>query len=729
MCMNGKYFLRYCLIFLLATPTFSINPKGTSKIGSPCKPEKYKKYILPFQRAVLTDSAYAASPDIIRDYNADKATDPNIDKLLCDTRGHPMAFQTHLQCDDNTNSCVCLAISDLRINTEQIIGTTGCLAVPGSWCQEDAYKLTCGYAEDSEASSKMNHEIDVSLPENTSKVSNPFDVLPYEMLAEVFSNIDAKERQKFRKVCNVWKYVIDIFHGIHLNVTNMNWNSMEDCDYAKTVRITGFSRDVLRPIVITSRLVNLEITDFIAYYSLLPLLEECNMLESLFINCATFLPKSRLQEYSSNEYFERKGKSDYWMPRLKVFKFTSVTTKSGVYNHLIPGNVPDDLGGLEDTIRTFDVSRGEMEFIPLIMRILMGTKTLQHVEMSLSDIWKIPFADLLQVSVDIPPLTQDISLWHFGSKQLLPVGVLLHKLNSLSTMCFRFPHHLNAFLMKFKPLSTQQLQNRNEPYQLEEVIVQQSLRWSQEMREVDIPWLQILEKQFYLQKLEYPFPVTGDDERIAEIITQNCKTLKSIVFMGHRENQNADLGEWFGTRRPPWDAEWFAECEQLQELQLKNHTRFLGLTHISSLTKPNLLPHSLTHLVFHGCIDIGRSSICIAFCNLLNLHSFTHQARLCPWFMVAGVPITELQVSHAKEILGSLTQLKTWRLEWCDSSSALMTHFVLNPQSQIQAGYISKQVWEWMQSVRSSIEFQDTNLDRQMKGLTINILSHQNFNL
>ncbi|ODN03517.1 hypothetical protein Ocin01_03179 [Orchesella cincta] len=556
---------------------------------------------------------------------------------------------------------------------------------------------------------------------------NSFEVLPCEMLAEVFLKLDTKNRQRLRSVCNLWKYVIDNFHGIHLNVSNMNWNWLEDCDYAKSARISGFSRDVLRPIVITCRLVKLEITDFIAYYSLLPLLEECNMLESLFINCVTFLPKSRLHEYLSNDYFERNGKSDYWLPRLKTFKFTSVTTQSGVYNHLLPNNVPDELGGFEDTIRTFDVSRGEMEFIPLMMRILVETKTLQHVEMVLSDIWKIPFADLLQVTVDIPPLTQDISLWHFGSKQLLPVGVLLHKLNSLSTMCFRFPHHLDAFFMKFKPLSSQQLQTRNEPYQLEEVVVQQSLRWSQEMREVDIPWLQILEKQFHLQKLEYPFPVT-DDERLAGIIAQNCKTLQIIVFLGHRENRIADQ-EWFGTRRPPWDAEWFSECEKLQDLQLKCHTRFLGLTNITSMIKPHLLPNSLTHFVFHGCIDVGKSSLSVAFCSLMNLQSFTHQARICPWFMVSGVPITELQIPHAKEILGSLPQLKTWRLEWCDSSSALMTHFVLNPQSQIQSGFISNQVWEWMQSMKGSVEFQDTNLDRQMKGLTINVLSHQNLNL
>jgi len=31
-----------------------------------------------------------------------------------------------------------------------------------------------------------------------------------------------------------------------------------------------------------------------------------------------------------------------------------------------------------------------------------------------------------------------------------------------------------------------------------------------------------------------------------------------------------------------------------------------------------------------------------------------------------------------------------------------------------------------MKSMRSNIEFEDTNLERQMKGLTINILSHQN---
>ncbi|ODN03502.1 hypothetical protein Ocin01_03181, partial [Orchesella cincta] len=118
---------------------------GTSKIGSACKADKYKEYILPFQRAIFTDTTYSASPEIIKAYAKDKAADPNIDKLLCDSRGLPTNLLTHLQCDETTNTCTCLQIEDLRVNTEQVIGTTGCLAVEDSWCQETTNKLACGF--------------------------------------------------------------------------------------------------------------------------------------------------------------------------------------------------------------------------------------------------------------------------------------------------------------------------------------------------------------------------------------------------------------------------------------------------------------------------------------------------------------------------------------------------------------------------------------------------------
>lgn len=521
--------------------------------------------------------------------------------------------------------------------------------------------------------------------------------------------------------------MVDNYYGICLYVTNMNWNNVESCYCAKTILLNGFSRDVPSPVAITYGLTTLEVTDFVAYYSLMPILEECLMLESLIINCVTFLQKSRLPEYISSTYLERKGKVS-WLPRLKNFKFISCTTQGGVYNHITPIEIQGDMHEFEDVTRAaHDISRGEMEFMPFMLQILSDAKSLVNIEMTLTDIWKIPFADMIQVEADSPPPSLDISLWHFGSKRLLPIGNLLQKVSTIRTMRFNFPYHFDTFYMKLKPITTQHQAN-NITYQLEEVVVQQSFRWSQEMSSVDIPWLKILEKQHFLANLEYPFPLFGNDLVMANVVSQNCKSLRRVVFTGHREEREL-LEDFRGGRPLPWNSEWFASCDNLEELCLKSNTRFLLTpTNISAINNLSLLPQSLKHFTFHGCLDTGNYALSTALFNLINLQSFTHQARLCPWFKVEGMSIAQLQISHAMDIMMALPQLKKWTLEWCDTSSALVAHAIISSQSQRSSACISKQFVDWMGGMKNKLKFSEKNLDRQLKSLEVTIFSHDFLN-
>lgn len=545
------------------------------------------------------------------------------------------------------------------------------------------------------------------------------------MLAEVLNYIDLKQRQLLRGVSHFWKKVIEDFFGICLSVNNINWNGVQDCSCATSIVMNGFSRDVLNPEIISCRLTKLEITDFIAYYSLMPILDVCYMLQSLVINCVTFLKKSQLAEYKSQEYMNRKGKRS-WLPRLKYFKFISCTTQDSVYNHIVPSDLQDDTSGLglgmEDSSRAlYDISRGEMEFIPFILEILCHAKSLAHVEMVLTDIWKVPFAELLQINAEPP--SPEISLWHFGSKRLLPIGGLLQQHNSITTLRFSFPYHFDTFYMKFKQPQACTLKDANPHYQLEEVVVQQSIRWSQEMSQVDVPWLQILEAQTSLKILEYPFPVFGNDDRMANILVQNCKTLQKIVFTGHRQ-ERALLEEFRGGRLHAWDANWFAPCENLEELSIKSHTRFLLTpTVMASIEQLSLLPQSLKHFTFQGCINAGNGSLSQAFLNLVNLESFTHQARNCPWFKIDDVSTVQMQVSHAVEILLSLPKLNKWTLEWseCDLTASIILRAVTNSQ----CASLSKELLDWLMSSKEGLEFSETSLDRQLRSLKIQIVSRK----
>jgi len=117
-------------------------PQGSANLNDKCNFTFYQKYGLPYQKSKLKKQEWETAIDLAAfacdNYMHDAA------KLICNSEtADGLHSQQLLQCEQSTNTCQCLAIKDMGLKTIQPMGTTGCLATEGSFCDDS--QISCGF--------------------------------------------------------------------------------------------------------------------------------------------------------------------------------------------------------------------------------------------------------------------------------------------------------------------------------------------------------------------------------------------------------------------------------------------------------------------------------------------------------------------------------------------------------------------------------------------------------